>query len=476
MKKYVFIAIGLLLLAGLYAANTHKRPPEGFKEPPADFKEPPEGFVPPDGIEPPEGFGKGPAFVPDEEEPELDASLVVSAEEKEISNQELTSRETDKSVLLVKNGAKVIVSDSSLNKSDGDSSNGGQSNFYGLNAAIVSQAASTLTLNNVAVSTDADGANAVFSTGEGSVITAKNIKIRTEQNSSRGLDSTYGGVIYAENVDVITQGDHCADFATDRGEGTVSVNGGSAETYGEGSPVIYSTGNILVKNVQGKAARSEMAVIEGKNSITLEKSHLTGGKKTGRETGCGIMLYQSMSGDAFPGVSVFTANDSVLTNTSDGPAFYITNTQSEINLSNTIIENQGDKLLLASGNKSERKWGKTGKNGGSVTLKTENQVLEGQILCDEISKVAVMFGNKTIFKGSLNMDIASKNVNLYLDKNAKVELTADSYLNDFIDADKKFKNITSNGYTLYYNAKSKANSYLKGKSIKLKDGGYIKAY
>ena len=74
------------------------------------------------------------------------------------------------------------------------------------------------------------------------------------------------------------------------------------------------------------------------------------------------------------------------------------------------------------------------------------------------------------------MDIASKNVNLYLDKNAKVELTADSYLNDFIDADKKFKNITSNGYTLYYNAKSKANSYLKGKSIKLKDGGYIKAY
>ncbi|MFA6938285.1 MAG: hypothetical protein WCQ67_08645, partial [Treponema sp.] len=207
-----------------------------------------------------EGFGT----VQDEEAPSLAGVFTVdgskTTETENVKDKTYTSNNADECVLLIKDNAKAKILNSIFNKAKGNVTNGGQSNFYGLNAVVVAQNGSTLTLKDVTITSNAEGANAVFSTGEGSSITIKNIKIHTTKNSSRGLDSTYGGVILASNVDITTEGEHCAAFATDRGEGTVTVNGGSANTSGEGSPVIYSTGNISVKNLSGKATGSELAV------------------------------------------------------------------------------------------------------------------------------------------------------------------------------------------------------------------------
>ncbi len=478
MKKCIIMISGLLLVLGLYAVQNKRelrQPPKGM--PPKDFAEgelPP----PPDGL-PPEEMSDEFGHIPDEKEPELTATITVSGETKSITKGEYTSEEEDKSVLLAQNGAKVSVSDSIFAKKAGDSSNGGQSNFFGLNAAVIAKGKSSISLKNVNITSDADGSNAVFATGEGTVIEAENLKIRTEQNSSRGLDATYGGKILAKNVDIETQGAHSAAFATDRGEGDVIVNGGKAVTNGEGSPVIYSTGSISVKNLEGQAKGSEIAVIEGKNSITIENSKLSGGTKKEeakhhKEAAKAIMLYQSMSGDADQGTSKFTAKDSTLTSTSDGAFFYITNTQGIINLENTLIENPGDVLLQAEGNESERGWGRSGKNGGMVTMNTKNQILNGDIFADEISFVILNFGDGTEYTGAINKMIKSTHVKLKLDKKASLTLTADSYVDVLDNADKSCKNIISNGHTLYYNKKSPENKWLKRKTIKLKDGGKIR--
>ena len=479
MKRCIFVITGFLLVLGLYAVQNKTmsgKAPKGM--PPKDFADGELPPPPPDGL-PPEGMPGEFGHVPDEKEPELTATIIVSDEEKKISEGEYTCEEADKSVLLAQNGAKVSVSDAVFAKNAGDTSNGGQSNFFGLNAAVIAKGESSVNLKNVTVTSDADGSNAVFATGEGTVIEAENIKIRTEQNSSRGLDATYGGKILAKNVDIETQGAHSAAFATDRGEGDVIVNGGKALTNGEGSPVIYSTGNISVKNLEGQANASEIAVIEGKNSITIENSKLAGGTKAAdakhhKEAAKAIMLYQSMSGDAGQGTSVFTAKDSTLTSTSDGAFFYITNTHGIINLENTEIENPGDVLLQAEGNESERGWGRKGKNGGMVTVNTKNQLLKGDIFADEISFVILNFGEGSEYTGAINKMIKSTHVNLKLDKKATLTLTADSYVEVFENGDKKCANIVSNGHTLYYNKKSPDNKWLKGKTIKLKDGGEIR--
>lgn len=419
------------------------------------------------GGEPPEGFGS----VPNEEKPELTANKIIT-EDEEAKGLALSTSTADESVLLVTNGAQAKLSDSSFTKAGGDTSNGGQSNFYGLNAAVL-VTEGKLTLSNVEVSSNADGANAVFASGENSRIEIDGIKIQTKQNSSRGLDATYGGTIVAKNVDVTTQGAHCAAFATDRGEGNVSVYGGKAETNGEGSPVFYSTGNIKVEELEGKSNGSEIAVIEGKNSISISKSQLVGGSKGGHgNTSCGVMLYQSMSGDAGQGTSVFTSSDSTLTSTAKGAFFYITNTSAKINLSNTKLENQSGKLLQVSQNNSERGWGRKGANGGKLEFTAENQLFEGSITVDEISSASLHFNSGVNFTGSINAEEAGK-VDLYLSKDASITLTADAYVNILSLENKKGGNITSNGHTIYYNKNAKENKWLKGKTIKLKDGGKL---
>lgn len=140
----------------------------------------------------------------------------------------------------------------------------------------------TATLSGETYEATETDANAVFATGETAKVTAKHLKIHTKNNSSRGLDATYGGTIEAEDVDITTEGEHCAALATDRGEGTVTVHDGTFATSGQGSPNVYSTGAISVYDSTGKAMASEIAVVEGKNSIVLDGVDLTGSKDHGR--------------------------------------------------------------------------------------------------------------------------------------------------------------------------------------------------
>lgn len=74
-------------------------------------------------------------------------------------------------------------------------------------------------------------------------------------------------------------------------------------TAGSGSLVIYSTGDITLENSTGKATGAQMVVIEGKNTATVTNSTLECSGKGNRNNvdNCGIMIYQSMSGDAGEG-------------------------------------------------------------------------------------------------------------------------------------------------------------------------------
>ena len=210
----------------------------------------------------------------------LTATKEINGTTSTLNNQKLVSAQSNQNSLLVTNGGSLVLNDSEVTKS-GDTTSEDESNFFGLNAAVAAASASTLTINSSSITTSAEGANAVFATGENTVVRAADLVIHTAGNSSRGLDATYGGSIIAQNVTVTTTGAHCAALATDRGGGTVSVEGGTLDTSGDGSPCIYSTGSISASSVTGTAGDSQCMVIEGKNSITLDGSTLTGSGKNG---------------------------------------------------------------------------------------------------------------------------------------------------------------------------------------------------
>ncbi|MCM1060794.1 MAG: hypothetical protein NC452_10935 [Eubacterium sp.] len=395
---------------------------------------------------------------------ELSAKYSINSGNKKITSKTVSVTDGDKSAVLVTDGASLKITDTEITKT-GDSSNVDDSNFYALNAAVAVQENSSAAISGGKITTDAEGSNAVFATGENANITISGTKIYTKSNSSRGLDATYGGSITASDVYIKTLGAHCAPVATDRSGGTVNVTSSKLFANGDGSPCIYSTGDITATDCSGKATGSQIAVVEGKNSITLDGCSFVGAGKNG------VMLYQSTSGDAAVGTAVFTSKNSTLKTTSSGPMFYITNTDAVINLNSTKLVFTSGVLLDAAGNNTNN-WGKVGSNGGNVVLNAENQTLKGDVTCDNISTVEMNLTNKTVFTGAVDSENAG-DVTITLDGTSKWNVTADSYVTAIVDEDGDFSNIISNGHTIYYSSSDSRNSALGGKTITLSDGGKL---
>ncbi len=384
----------------------------------------------------------------------------VDAKSDTVDKKTYSADKANESAVKATNGAAITLTNATLNKC-GDSTDTTESDFYGLNAAVLCTGGSSITIKDTKITTDAEGANAIFATQEGSNVTLSNVDISTKSNSSRGLDATYGGTITATDVNISTTGAHCAALATDRGEGIVTLTNGTLSTAGDGSPCIYSTGNITANNVVGTSTGAQAAVIEGKNSITLNNSDLTGAGRAG------VMLYQSFSGDAGVGTSVLNMTEGKLTAT-EGPIFFVTNTDAIVNLKNTTLK--GTEGLITAG---VDRWGKEGSNGGHLTLNADSQELSGDIIADSISTVAVNLTNSTRLKSTINEDKTAECISLSLDKSSKWEVTGNSYLSVLKDEDTTFANIDDNGFTIYYDSTQAENEYLAGKTYNLTDDGKL---
>lgn len=377
----------------------------------------------------------------------------------ETLNDTYTSTTNDENAILVSNNANALIENATVEKS-GDSSNTESSDFYGTNAGILTTQNSTSTIKNTTIATNGKGANAIFATGENAKVYVSDTTIKTTgESSSRGLDATYGGYIEGNNLNIITQGGSSATLATDRGEGTVKVTDSTLETNGSGSPIIYSTGNITISNTTGTANNSQMVVVEGKNSATVSNSKLFASGKGNRSSNAdqaGVMIYQSMSGDASEGTGTFSSVDSSLNILSSSkyyktaPMFFVTNTDAVINLENTKLK-FGSGILLSAKGTSE--WGKSGSNGANVTLNATKQTLTGNIEIDSISTLTLNLKDSSTYKGSINSDNSAKSVTVNLSSNSKWTLTGNTYISKLNDDDTTYSNIDLNGYKLYINGK-----------------------
>ena len=376
--------------------------------------------------------------------------------EQTLSGTVYKSTTADESAIKVSNGGNATIENSTITKS-GDSTNTENSEFYGVNAGILTTSNSTTTIKNSNITTSAKGANAVFATGTDSKVYVSNTTIKTTgSRSARGLDATYGGYIEADNVTISTEGGSCATLATDRGEGTVIAKNSKLYTKGAASSIIYSTGDIKIENTEGTATGSQMCVIEGKNTATVTNSSLKANGTGNRNNvdQAGVMIYQSMSGDAGEGVGTFNATEStleILSSSSEyktSPFFFITNTKAVINLENNTLK-YGSNVLLKVAATSE--WGNSGSNGGTVTLNAKKQTLDGNIEVDKISTAEINLKESSSLKGTINSANTAKEIKLTLEKSSTLTLTGDSYVTSLTDEDKNYSNINFNGYKLYVN-------------------------
>ena len=390
------------------------------------------------------------------------AAMISSADTQ--SGQNYSSSTSDESALLVSTSDDVTITDPTVTKS-GDSDGGDNCNFYGLNAAVLVKDGTTTTITGGTITSDASGANGVFcyggnggqngAEGDGTTLIIRDTKIVTTGDGSGGIMTTGGGVTQAYNLDVTTSGQSSAAIRTDRGGGTVTVDGGTYTSNGLGSPAIYSTADITVSNATLVSNLSEGVCIEGLNSITLNNCDLTAnntkcnGNATFYDT---IMIYQSMSGDAASGTSSFTMTGGSLTS-KNGHVFHVTNTNAVITLSDVTITNEdADDILLSVC--------ADGWSGGSntATMNASSQKLSGAIkvgsdstltlnLTDGSTWTGYVDGNITNAKGdTVSTEVGT--VSVTLDSTSTWTLSEDSYVTEF---NGDTSNVISNGYTLYVN-------------------------
>ena len=379
--------------------------------------------------------------------------------DEKIDEGDFKSTNSDENAISVSGDIKATLSNITVSKT-GDSDGGDNTSFYGTNSAIIAKKGANLTIKNAEITTNATGANGVFSYGgsattnnsssDNTTINISDSTITTSKDNSGGIMTTGGGIMNATNLKITTAGTSSAAIRSDRGGGTVTVNKGTYKTTGKGSPTIYSTANITVKNATLIATASEGVVIEGKNSVTLENVNLedTNNTLNGQSTTYkNIFLYQSMSGDAADGEATFTSKNSNIT-TNKGDSFYVTNTTATINLENNeIINNDSTGNFLRIQKDS---WGNSGSNGGTVKLNLTNQKVEGDIVVDSISKLTINLTNNSSFKGGINNSNEGE-VELILDKTSSITLTKDTYIKSLTNSDTTNSNINLNGYKLYVN-------------------------
>jgi hypothetical protein len=414
------------------------------------------------GGTPPGGFGGGKPGGSSSSDIEYSGATEITSADSQ-NGQTYSSATVDESALLISTSEDVSITDPTVTKS-GDSDGGDNCNFYGLNAALLVMGGSTTTITGGTIETSASGANGVFSyggnsgrngaEGDGTTVIISDTTITTTGNGSGGIMTTGGGITYANNLTVTTSGGSSAPIRTDRGGGTVVVDGGSYTSNGLGSPAIYSTADITVKNATLVSNLSEGVCIEGMNAITLENCDMTAnntsmnGNATFLDT---IMIYQSMSGDADSGTSSFTMAGGTLSSLS-GHMFHVTNTHAVISLSGVTLNNEGSDVLLSV---CDDGW-----HGASnvAELNADAQSLAGTILVGSNSTLSLSLSGGSSFEGSVSGEITSAKgaqvssevgtVSVSLDETSTWTLTSDTYISGFSG---NAGNVISNGYTLYVN-------------------------
>ena len=383
-------------------------------------------------------------------------------ENENIASGEYKSSNADENAILIRGNIKSTISDITVNKT-GDSDGGDSTSFYGTNSGILAKDGANVTIKNATITTDATGANGVFSyggtsttsasNGDGTTISISDSKITTYKDNSGGIMTTGGGIMNATNLIINTAGTSSAAIRSDKGGGTVIVNKGTYTTTGKGSPVVYSTADITVKNATLVSEASEGLIIEGKNKITIENVKLTDTNNTlnGQSTTYkNIFIYQSMSGDADTGTAEFSSKNSTIV-TNKGDSIYVTNTKSSITLENNeIINNDSTGNFLRIQKDS---WGKSGSNGGDVDLILINQKVNGNIVVDSISNLSMKLTKSSSYEGTINNSNEAKEIKLVLDSSSKIKLTGDSYVSELVDEDTTYSNIDLNGYKLYVGGK-----------------------
>lgn len=413
---------------------------------------------------------------------EKSMAVIEVTKNENVSNLREISKEDNKSVIQVSNKAKYNATNLELTKESGKSTDFDSSTLYGLNSTFIAKEGSEIFLEDSKLSSSISYSSAFFATGLETTATLNNVELSTDKDNSSALNASSEAKIDISNSEIKTKGNNSDAIKTLDANSLININDSTIITEGQNSTLLYSKGKIEALNIKG-TSNSYLAIIEDRNSLELTNANLitNGQDKTINEYLGAFLIYSQESASASNNYTSAKLDiiDSIIEINKDSswydktPLFYLTNTEANINITNTTLDYGSDILLKAVANSE---YGDIGDNAASVTLTATDQELTGEIIVDSNSKVRLNLNNST-YEGKINVDNLSANVDVTFDYDSRWELTGDSYINilqitktDYLRKNVR-KYIRSNGYNVYYNSAN--NEWLEGRTYNLQGGGKL---
>lgn len=321
-------------------------------------------------------------------------------------------------------------------------------------AALLATAGAQLFVRQATVTTAAPASAGVYSEGADTTVQMVDSTITTTENKAYGIFVTDASKLEANQLTVTTAGDDSAVLYACDG-GTLTVDGGTYTSGGMDAPAVYAAAGLTIRNAELIANNSEALVLDGASVVTLENCIISGNRNQGFPAYDGeipqtVRIYQPTQLDEDRPAMQLTLLGGQLKGGS-GDLFYITNTRCELLLHDVAIENKGDGALfrIASSDAASG-WGEPGNNGARATITAQTQQLDGNILVDTRSKLALRLTEGSTLTGMVQVlqdgeptpmeDTAA----VFIDSDSRWVLTGDCTISTLYNQGE----IAYNGYTI----------------------------
>ena len=260
---------------------------------------------------------------------------------------------------------------------------------YGLTSHIVVIGTnSKVIINNAVIEVDSAFCNAIVALNGGKVI-LKNSKIYTKQKYSKGIVSlTHSFIDISSDSIILTEGDFSPCLEVGINKGRIEGNSLQLESRGEESPLLnaLADGEMIIEDSKGTSHKSQILVIQGSNRIELLWCELScfeiaQNLDINNLNNAGIVLYKN-DGVNYGSTELNLIESTLVLmdkNNENIPMFSCYNTEADINLQNTMINN-GPIFMKANKEEDSNIFTK-------INLYIEQKGFNGKIIAEENSLI-----------------------------------------------------------------------------------------
>lgn len=373
-------------------------------------------------------------------------------------NTSVKATNRNESAYIVKNNGKLSLTNMEINKTGSTTSLDGTT-LKGLNSAVLVKDNGEVNMIKANITTNDIGSPAVFS--DRGYLKVDSSNITTSNSDSNGIVVLEDSKFNINNSKIDTQGNMSKGIILNSTKPS-KIATTEIKTSQSDSEALYLSGISELTDVVANTSNAVGAFIDGRAEVVFRNS------KINAQNNYALFLAKTDDTNITSGNQDITMYGGTLSSNKT-PAIYATNTDATILLEGVNISNGKDFMRIERGI-----YGESGKNGANVNLTLSKENIFGNIIVDGGSSLDLKLKNASYFLGAINNNETDAQISVDLEVDSTWDMNGDSKVDIINPTQKTLININSNGYTLYYDARDKANSWLRGEEKVLKGNGRLK--